>query len=136
MSISYAKPLPLDSSMHPMQEYPAPYLALKEDVSENNVTSSLITLTDNTTVIEVSTTNGPAAIKWIATGNTNPSVVTAAGATADLDHTIPSNSFRRFVVPIESYGVTSIVGANKRNGLYNRVAVKTFGVSSVATIQF
>lgn len=133
MSLLYAARLPIDASGQPMQEYPAPFVALEEDVSENNTASSVITLTDSTTVIEVAAVGAPAAFKWIATGNTNPSVITVA-ATADFDHLIPSGVVRRFVVPIERQGITSVVGANKRNGLYNRVAI--IGAASVFTTQY
>lgn len=133
--INYAKRQPVDESGLPMFAYPQAYLALDEDASENNTVSSVITLTDSTTVIEVSAIGGAAAIKWIAIGNTNPSVVTAA-ATADFDHTIPSGMVRRFVVPQETAGINSIVGANKKNGLYNRVAIKSVGVASVYTTQY
>lgn len=129
------KKLPTDNNAVPMQEFAAPYLSLKTDNSENNTVSSLITLTDNTSIIEVQAIGGAAAIKWIATGNTNPSVITAAG-TANFDHIIPANYYRRFAVPQENQGVNSIVGINKQAGLYNRVAVKTVGVASVATTQY
>lgn len=136
MSLLYPKALPIDASSQPMQEFPAPYLALEEDLSENNTASSVITLTDNTTIIEVGAFGTGAALKWISTTNTNPSVVTAAGATADFDHAIAPNTIRRFVVPIETAGNTSVVGANKRNGLYNRIAVKSVGIGSVLTTQY
>lgn len=127
---NYAQPLPVDQKGTPMQEYPANKPAYEEWASENAVASSVITLTDSTTTIEISTNGGPAAIKWIASTDTTASVVTAA-ATADFDHVVPQNTYRRFVVPIERYGITSLVGANKQNGLYNRVAFKAFGISSV-----
>lgn len=140
MSEPYAAGLPVDKSGAAMQEYPAAMPAKGLNFSENNTVSSLITLTDNTTVIEVAATGGPAAIRWVPateTAGVAPagSVITAA-ATANFDHVIETATVRRFVVPRNTAGVQSIVGANIRNGLYNRVAVKTFGISSVATIQF
>jgi len=118
-----------------MQDYPPAFLSLQDNYSENNVVSSVITFNDNTSVIEVAAIGGPAAIKWIATGNTNPSVITAV-ATIDLDHVVPTNTVRKFVIPIETQGSASVVGINKQAGLYNRMAVKTFGIASVITSQY
>ena len=135
MGLFVYKKLPVDQDGEKLQEFPAPYVALKVDNSENNTVSSLITLNDNCTTIEVQAVGGAAAIKWITTGNTNPSVITAAG-TANFDHLIPANYFRRFAVPMETAGVNSIVGLNKQAGLFNRVAVKSVGIASVATTQY
>lgn len=135
MSLNYAKRLPTDQGGTAMQEYPAAQVALQNDTSENNTVSSVITMNDNTTVLEIGATGGAAVLRWITTGNTNASVISAAG-TANYDHIIPSNTYRRFVVPVEGIGTSSIVGLNKASGLYNRVAVKSVGISSVATIQF
>lgn len=135
MSLNYAKALPRDKAGDTMQEYPAPFVSLQTDASENSSASSVLSLTDNTSAIEIAATGGAAVMKWIATTNTNPSVISAAG-TANFDHVIPANSYRRFVVPIESQGTASIVGINKQAGLYQRVAVKSVGVASVATTQY
>jgi len=135
MGLQVYKSLPTDQDGQRMQEFAAPFPALKVDNSENNTVSSLITLNDNCTTIEVNAVGGAAAIKWITSSNTNPSVITAAG-TANFDHLIPANYFRRFAVPQETAGVPSLVGLNKRAGLYNRVAVKSVGIASVATTQY
>lgn len=135
MSIPFAKPLAIDARGNPLQEFPTPFVAIKIDASENNLVSSVITLTDDTTVIEVAATGAAAMLRWIPADNTNPSVISAAG-TSNADHSIPANAVRRFVVPIETLGITSIVGANKRNGLYNRVAVKSVQIGSILTTQY
>jgi hypothetical protein len=132
MSKNYAVALPHDQSGEVNQNSPAPYLAKDEWHSENASASSVISLTHDTTVVEVGANNGPAAIKWIATTDTTASVVTAA-ATADFDHVIPTGTVRRFVIPIET-AVTnpqSIQGINRLNGLYQRIAYKSFGIASI-----
>jgi hypothetical protein len=121
MSNNYAKAQPLDRNQNYLMGYPAPASALAS-YGATVAASSVITLTDNTTVLEVTAAGGAGvAIKWISTGNTNPSVI-SSGATANFDHIIANGQTRRFVVPIETIGNSSIVGANKQNGLFNRVA--------------
>lgn len=140
MSLQYAAPIPVDASGQSMQEYPNNEKANTVLASDNATASSVITLNDNTTVIEVAATGGAAAIRWVPPTETAAvapaaSVITAAG-TANFDHIVPSNTQRRFVVPVYQLGTSSVVGANVKNGLYSRVAVKSVGVSSVATMQF
>lgn len=119
-----------------MQELPAPFLAVRRITSENATVSSVITLNDNTTSIEIAAIGAAAAIKWIATSDTAASVISAAGATSNYDHVIASNTVRRFAVPQETRAITSIAGANVMNGLYQRVAWKTTGVGSIMSAEF
>lgn len=133
------KPIPHDSMGTDLQEFAVPYPALVITNSENNTTSSLITLNDNTTSLEVHAVGGAAAIRWVSastvSGLGNTSVVSAA-AGANFDGMIPANYFRRFAVPQATIGINSVVGLNKQAGLYNAVAVKSVGIASVATLQF
>lgn len=110
-----------------MDQFPAPIKA--KAVYTGTVTvSSVVTLTDNTTTLEVGAIGGGGlAIRWIPATETaavSPfGSVIASGVGANFDHFIPANNIRRFVVPIENIGApTSIVGVNKQLGLYNRVA--------------
>lgn len=136
MALNYQRPLPKDSgSNEALQGYPAPFVALQARTSENATASSVISLTDRTTALEVTAVGATAALKWIPTTSTNPSVFSAA-ATANYDHIIPSGTMRRFVVPQETRGVASIAGANIMNGLYQRVAYATMGVGSVLSSEF
>lgn len=136
MAIPAQKPLAKDSgSNEALQEYPAPFLAIQSRTSENAVVSSVINLTDRTTAIEVTAVGATAGIKWIATTNTSASVLTTA-AGANYDHIIPTNTMRRFVVPQERQGISSIAGANIMNGLYQRVAIVTNIAASVLTSEF
>jgi hypothetical protein len=121
MSQQYAARLPIDASGAPMQEYPSAKKALAR-YGAAAVTSSVVTLTDNTTSLEVGAISGGGVVmRWVTTADTQASII-ATGANANYDHFIPADQVRRFVVPIEGPGVSSIVGANKQNGLYNRVA--------------
>ena len=135
MSTQYTNALPVDRKGQTMQEFATPAVALATSAAENSSVSSVLTLHDNTTTLEVTAVGTTATIKWIAVGNTNPSVITAAG-TANFDNAIPANTTRRFSVPVETIGTSSIVGLNKQNGLYNRVAIKSVGVASILTTQY
>ena len=130
------KQLPKDGGMQVMQEFATPFKAVATLVSDNATASSVITLNDNTTTVEIAATGAGAVIRWIATTDTAASVISTAG-TANFDNYIPPNYFRRFAVPIESFvPQTSVVGLNKQYGLYNRIAVKSVGAASVITTQY
>lgn len=109
--------------------------ALVTIVSENATVSSVITLNDNCTDLEVSASGAPVFYRWVARSDTQGSVISVAG-TANFDALIPSGAVRRLVVPVEQTGTSSTVGANIANGLYNRIAYKTGGIGSVFTTQY
>lgn len=137
MSLNYQRALPRDASTNEaLQAYPAPIVAIQSRTSENATVSSAISLTDRTTALEVTAVGATAALKWIPTTSTNPSVIGIAGATANYDHIIPAGTMRRFVVPQERAGVSSIAGANISNGCYQRVAYITLGIGSVLSSEF
>src|SRR3990167_9424816 len=125
--------LPHDKGNNVMQEFPAATSVLAMYASENSSTSSVISVTHDTTTIEVAAVGGPAVVRWITTGNTEASVISIAGSTANFDHVIGTGTVRRFVLPIESVGsyAASVQGANRAEGLYQRVAIKSIGVASV-----
>lgn len=129
--MSYPKPLPVDRNRTPMQEYPPPAVALATTAGVPTA-SSVITFNDNTTVLEVSAVGGQGIVlKWGAA-----SVISAAG-TANFDHHVPPDGFRRFVVPVNTGAVNSVVGLNIQRGLYNSCAVKVHvGSSSVFTVEY
>jgi len=135
MSLNYAPRLARDRTGEPLQEYPAPKLALAQYTNENASASSVIALNANTASLEVAAVGAAAVVKWIAKANTDPSVISAAG-TANFDHVVPVGTYRRFVVPMETGGVSSIAGIGVQNGLYQRVAVKSVGASSVLTSEY
>lgn len=123
---------------------PAPLKAVEQYYSENAVASSVLTLTENTTAIEIATGGTPIIMRWVGRSDTEASVVAAPTTSANFDHAIPANTVRRFVVPIEitNNGVqvgataTSMVGANIENGLFRRVAYKSQANASVFTSEY
>lgn len=131
----YAKPIAVDKNGNPLDTSSIPLKAIATTVSENATVSSVITLNDNTTDLEIGAVTAPAFIRWIARSDTQASVISAAG-TANYDNFIPAGTVRKFVVPIEQLGTSSIVGANIANGLYIRLAYKSGGIGSVLTAQY
>jgi hypothetical protein len=145
MAMNYSKGKALGNNQIPQFDVPPPVKALASRGSTNQVASSVITLTEDTTAIEVATAGaGGVVMKWITTGDTSGSVfgISSVGATfpPNFDHAVPVAEVRRFVVPIESQtsqGYGSMMGANRENGLYRRVAVvSTGGTSSVMVTEY
>jgi len=129
----------MGNNQMPIYGSPAPYKAVKQYVNENATASSVITLTQDTTAIEIGVGGTPAVMRWVTTADTQASIIAVAGATANFDHIIPANTVRRFVVPIEAQvaqGYSSVQGANRENGLYQRVAIKTQGIASVLLSEY
>lgn len=144
----YAKRQAVDTNGAPMVNIPSPFVALSRGGTTNQAASSVITLTDNTTMVEVGTLGaGGAVIRWVPATETAAVVpaasvvsISSVGATypPNFDHEIPANSVRRFVVPIETVVQQySVVGANVQNGLYKRLAfISAGGVSSVLVTEY
>lgn len=132
----YSKGIPNDKAGNPLTENQVPYKALVSIVSENATASSVITLNDNTTDLEIVAVGSPVFISWVSRSDTNASVVSSVGGQANFDNVIPAGTVRKFVVPIERQVAASIVGANIANGLYNRIAYKSGGIGSVLTTQY
>lgn len=138
----YADPQPIDRFGNEVQpEQASNKVALVTNVS-GAIVSSMIGLNDNATVLEVSTGNGPVALKWfgsvMGSDNIHPSVTTS-----NFDNAIPANWTRRFVIPQSVIGtatIGSVIGGYRRmNGLYHQVAVIPLQASaptSVFTSQF
>ena len=137
MSQPYAKQLPNDRNQTPLQDFPPARLAVARNYNENNTVSSIITLGSNTTNLEIGTMGATGAVfRWVASTDTQASVIGLAGATSNFDHFIPINTVRKFVVPVESQGLSSVVGLQAQAGLYARIAVKSVGAASVLTTQY
>ena len=135
--MNYAPRLPYDKTGEPLQGYPSPKLALSRYASENSTNSSVISVTHDTTALEITAIGNAAVMRWVTTGDTQASVVSIAGATANFDHVIPNGTVRRFVIPIESETQTgSVQGINREIGLYQRVAIKSIGIASVLLAEF
>ena len=142
MSKSYAAGSPMGNNGAEIlgAESPAPYRAIARYTSENATVSSVISLTHDTTAVEVATGGLSAAMRWVTTGDTQASIVTIAGSTSNFDYVIPANAARRFVVPIEAInnaaGYGSVVGANREFGLFQRIAWRTHGIGSVLLTEY
>lgn len=136
----YASPQPMDrfgNMVRPEQSTSSP--AIATNVS-GALLSSMIALDGRATVLEVTTGNGPAGIKWwgsvIGSDNIHPSMTTL-----NYDNAIAANSTRRFVIPQSVMGratMGSIVGGfGSQNGLYPQVTVIPLqATTSVFTSQF
>jgi len=138
--------LPYEKGGTPMQNYGTHASVKAIYASENASASSVITLTQDTTVIEIATIAGISSLvsgtvmRWVtsvAGSNASTSVISAAG-TANFDHVIPTNTVAKFAVPIERQDTNpqSVQGANRLNGLYRRVAIKSIGVASVLLTEY
>lgn len=154
MSKNYAAGPPMGDNQVPLQGVPAPYKAIASNGNVNQAASSVITLTENTTAIEIGTMGAAGALmRWIPVTETaavSPFAsvvgVSSVGATyaANFDHEIAANTVRRFVVPIESaanttFGatITSVQGQNREYGLFRRVAIiSAGGISSVLLTEY
>lgn len=120
MASNYAPKLAQDIAGMALQEYPAAVLSKARYVS-TPIASSVVTLTDNTTSIEIGAIGGGGILhRWV------PQNDTAASVTAsNFDHFTPAGTIRRFVVPVDTTDTpqpTSQVGVNVKLGLINRVA--------------
>lgn len=140
---NYAKSLPRDTGNSPMQSFPAPYPAQEQYTTENAVASSVISLTPNTTSIEVGAFGGQGVvIRWVPlteTASVAPRAsVVASGLGANYDHYVPPSQYRSFVVPKETIGQMAGGQVGSVNGLYQRVAVINAGTtaSSVLLAEF
>ena len=136
MAVNPYKNLPRDKFDGIMQEFPAPFLSKARYTNENATASSVISVSQDTTSIEITANGGAAIMRWVATSDTQGSVVGIAGATANYDHVIAANTVRRFAIPIETMyqEPSSMVGANRMNGLYQRVAIKTAGTGAASVL--
>lgn len=142
MARNYAAGSPFGNNGSPIfgADSPAPYRAIARYVTENGTASSVISLTHDTTAVEIATGGTAAVARWVTTDDTQASIIALAGSTANFDYVIPANMVRRLVVPIEAInnaaGYSSVVGANRGNGLYQRIAWRTQGVASALLTEY
>lgn len=138
MSTNNTKSLPRDKGGEALQEFPPLALAQARYTNENATTSSVISVSDNTVSLEVAAVGQAAAIKWVTQADTQASIITIAGATANYDHVIAKDTVRKFAIPQEVAGASqgSVVGINRQAGLYRRFALKSMGIGSVLASEF
>ena len=128
----YAKGPPIGDNQQPITEAPPPVRALVSRFIENATTSSVISVTHDTTALEVATTGVFAFFRWVTTGDTQASVTAT-----NFDHVIPPNTVRRFIIPIEAIAnQTSVQGMNRSAGLFQRYAWATNGAGSVLSTEY
>ncbi len=141
MSQNYAKVQPMDQGNGKMVNYDPAYKALARYGTNNAIVSSVITLTDDTTIVEIAAVNVPVGIRWVPSTETAAvtpfaSVITT-GTGMNYDHLVAKDTTRQFVVPQERQGVGSVVGINVQAGLYKRIAVIAgASVSSILVAEF
>lgn len=136
---NYAPAFGLDKNTYPYTDAPITSVVAAYN-NENGATSSVYSLTHNTTMIEVAAIGASAALRWVRTGDgtgTATSVITAQGS-ANYNNIIPSGTVRTFVVPKEVIGSSgaSIQGANRAEGLFQRVALKGLTAGSVMLVEY
>lgn len=134
MAVNYARPLPVDRMGHVMVNVPPAASTFGSTHRENTSNSSVTSLSDNTSVVEVTAVGAGAAIRWAT--NQATSVVTAQG-TANFDNVIAAGATRLFVVPRRVAAVPSISGINSQEGLFSGIATKTIaGAGSVLLAEY
>ena len=140
---NYAKGLPIGVNGVEFQNCPPAYPALATYQRENAATSSVISLTPNTTAIEIAAQGGQGlAIRWVPLTETAAvaprASVVASGLGANFDHIVPSGTVRRFVVPKETMGQVAGGQIGSVNGLYQRLAWINAGptASSILASEF
>lgn len=140
MAKDYSQRIPSDRDGKTMTQSPPPFTALATLARENASTSSAFGLTQNTTVVQVTTGGGPVGVKW---GASVIGVSLAAG-TANYDVTVPANSQMLLVVPRRTQGTAnwngnqspSITGLNVSEGLFSHMALISGTVSSVFVAEY
>lgn len=142
MAISNYPNQPIDEGGNLMMNSPSPFKANATYNATAAPASSVITLNDNTTLVEVTTSGSSGAVlRWVPvteTAGVSPfASVISSGLTANFDHAIPPNTVRRFAAPLETRGVNSVVGVGVQGGYYRRVAVgNAGGVASILVTEF
>lgn len=119
-------PVPLDANRTPMHGFPPTSSVVAVYNSENAAVSSVISLTHDTVRVEIASIGAPAVMRWVRQADTEASIVTAVSG-ANFHHVIPTATYRQFVVPQETGtgAVASAQGVNRKEGLYQRIAIKT-----------
>lgn len=146
MSVNPYPPIPISRTGVDMQGWAVHASVKARYASENASASSVITLTPDTTALEITVIAGTSsliaggAMRWVYVSDASTaatSVITAAG-TANFDHVLPNNTTVKLAIPIETMyqAPSSMVGANVQNGLFRRVAIKSIGTASVLLTEF
>ena len=129
--INYAKQIAKDRNDQPIVPSHIPTSTLGSVYRTNASESSVTSLTDDTSAIEVSAITTSATIRWAINQATSVT-------TANFDNVVPLNSTRLFVVPKRTIGLGagSVAGVNSGEGLFSAVATISVGVGSVFLAQY
>lgn len=117
----YAKDLPVDKNNNPYSSTTPNYVA-NQSWSGVPLTSSVIGLSDKTTVVQIAAVGGPVSFKWGGGSVTGTS----------FDGTVSGGTQGIFVVPVSIMAAVSVMGAGGANGLYNSISVKTSTATSAS----
>lgn len=130
--VNYARKIPRDVTDETIDGAPPAFPTNQSQAGVPTV-SSVVSLNDKTTIIEISAMTGNAGSGGII-GKWGVSSVTST----NFDFFVGSGVTRDLVVPVSVMGVTSVAGANVANGLYNSVSLKTATAqsSSVFTSEY
>lgn len=137
---NYAKGLAMGVNGEEFQNSPPPYTALGVYQKENAVASSVISLTPNTSAVEVGAFGGQGVvIRWVPISETAAAAgakasVVASGLGANFDHWVPPSQFRRFVVVKETIGQAAGGQVGSVNGLYQRLALINAGATASSVL--
>ena len=121
----YAKEMPQDKNRNPYSAPPA-YTSLQSQKGVP-IASSVLSLTDRTTVLQVMALGGQAGNAAVL-GKWGVSSVTAT----NYDFMVPVGGVYPFVVPVSVMVASSIAGANVANGLYPAVSFITATATSAS----
>ena len=129
--LNYAPAMAAGKNGIPIQNAPPPTSVLASYNRESGVASSVISVSHDTTMLEIAALGGSAAMRWVRTGDTQASIVAVVSG-ANFAHVIPTGTVRQFVIPIEAIGSSgaSVQGVNRAEGLYQRVAIISAGAAS------
>ena len=136
--LNYAPAMAASKNGIPIQNAPPPTSVLAIVNRENASASSVTLISHDTTMLEIAAVGGPAVMRWVRTGDTQASIVSAVSG-ANFAHVISTGTLRQFVIPIEAAGSgsASVQGVNRAEGLYQRVATISAGaISSVLLTQY
>lgn len=126
------KELPLEKNNYPIALIPAKISNHSQSVVAT--TSSVMTLSANTTVLNVMVVGNSGTGSAGALGKWGSSSVN----TASFDFMINAGQNLTFAVPVSVFGapLASVAGANAANGLYNTVSFIQVGAASIFTAEY
>ncbi len=130
--MNYCRELPKTKNEMDVPGSPPAFTSWQSQVG-NPTASSVLSLTDKTTFLEISVItgasgNGGLLAKWGVSSVTS----------TNFDFFVNSGVTRQVAVPVSVFGTSSIAGANVANGLYNSISFKNANAqaSSVFTTEY